>query len=261
MNVSDNIRFLRTDKEMTQQGLALALGVSAVTVSNWESGVKNPSTSALIAISDLFGVSVDWLLGLAPGRALPDGVVYTRRERRLLSDFRSLDEYGKKAVEAVCGAEKTRCGDSRGESVSREKTRFIPRYLNPSAAGIGMPLTDGVDFDMIPVEDGVPADADFAVVISGSSMSPEIKDGSTVYVRRTESLSPGDIGIWSVDGAMYCKQYYRNDETGGITLVSLNRKYKNTNIEIGVESNSSIVCYGKVLLDRRVPFPEYFTEG
>ncbi len=47
---------------MTQEFVAESLGVSRQAVSKWESGTSDPSTTNLIALSKLFGVSPEELL-------------------------------------------------------------------------------------------------------------------------------------------------------------------------------------------------------
>ena len=110
---------------------------------------------------------------------------------------------------------------------------------------------------MILVDDSVPYDADFAVGIQGNSMLPYIHDGDTVYVKRDCDLRIGDVGIFCVDGAMFCKQYYI-DEGRNLTLVSANPRLRHTNVHISADSGSSVQCYGKVLLDQRITLPDYF---
>ena len=112
---------------------------------------------------------------------------------------------------------------------------------------------------MILVDDSVPYDADFAVGIQGNSMLPYIHDGDTVYVKRDCELKIGEVGIFCVDGAMYCKQYYI-DEERNLTLVSANPRLRHTNVHVCAESGSSVQCYGKVLLDQRITLPDYFLE-
>ena len=48
--------------QMTQEFVAEALGVSRQAVSRWETGTADPSTSNLIALAKLFGVSPEELL-------------------------------------------------------------------------------------------------------------------------------------------------------------------------------------------------------
>lgn len=56
------IRRRRTECKMTQEFVAEALGVSRQTVSKWESGASDPSTTNLIALAKLFGVAPEDLL-------------------------------------------------------------------------------------------------------------------------------------------------------------------------------------------------------
>ena len=52
----------RTECKMTQEFVAEALGVSRQAVSKWENGTSDPSTTNLMAIAKLFGVSTEELL-------------------------------------------------------------------------------------------------------------------------------------------------------------------------------------------------------
>ncbi|MBP5462711.1 MAG: LexA family transcriptional regulator [Lachnospiraceae bacterium] len=247
---------------MTQKGLSEVLDVSVVTVRNWELGNKSPSMSAIVAIADTFRVSTDYLLGVEYGMAsFQGGISLSPKELSLIEEYRSLDAYGKKAVEMICAVEKQRSDDSYGirRVASRQKpNRYIPKYATPSAAGASTTL-DGDEFEMIIADEHVPSAADFAVRIQGNSMLPYIRDGETVFVRQTTDLSNGDIGIFCVDGAAYCKQYYR-DEEGNLTLVSANPEFGSTNVRISSESESDVRCYGKVLVDSPTPLPGYFLE-
>ncbi len=63
LRISEQISFLRKQKELTQEELAKALGVTNQAVSKWESGVCCPDIQLLPDIASFFGVSVDELLG------------------------------------------------------------------------------------------------------------------------------------------------------------------------------------------------------
>ncbi|MDO4673010.1 MAG: helix-turn-helix transcriptional regulator [Porphyromonadaceae bacterium] len=52
----------REECKMTQEFVAEAIGVSRQTVSKWENGTSDPSTSNLIALAKLFQISVQELL-------------------------------------------------------------------------------------------------------------------------------------------------------------------------------------------------------
>lgn len=63
LNIADNIRKLRRNKELTQEQLAEKLGVSFQTVSRWETGVVYPDIELLPVMAELFNVTVDELIG------------------------------------------------------------------------------------------------------------------------------------------------------------------------------------------------------
>ena len=62
--LSSQIRQLRTARNLSQVQLAKALGVTKQSVSNWENNNILPSIDILIALSRIFHVSCDYLLGL-----------------------------------------------------------------------------------------------------------------------------------------------------------------------------------------------------
>ncbi len=55
---------LRTERGMTQDEVAEKLGVSDKSVSNWETQTAVPDVETVVKLADLFGVTVDRLLGL-----------------------------------------------------------------------------------------------------------------------------------------------------------------------------------------------------
>jgi len=59
----NNLRELRKKKGLTLEALASYLGVSVVSVSNYEKGKFGMSEDTLIKLSELFGCSIDELLG------------------------------------------------------------------------------------------------------------------------------------------------------------------------------------------------------
>jgi len=63
LNLSENIRRCRKDKNLTQEQLAEALGVTVGAVSKWESGATMPEIETLIRVADFFDLSMDALLG------------------------------------------------------------------------------------------------------------------------------------------------------------------------------------------------------
>lgn len=62
MNFAEKLFTLRTQSGYSQETLAEKLNVSRQAVSKWETGPTLPETDKLIAISELFNVSIDSLL-------------------------------------------------------------------------------------------------------------------------------------------------------------------------------------------------------
>ena len=62
MQFHEKLYSLRKAKNMTQTDLAERLNVSRQAVSRWEMGTAKPEVDTLIAMSDLFGVTLDELL-------------------------------------------------------------------------------------------------------------------------------------------------------------------------------------------------------
>ncbi len=60
----ERLKELRTEKGVGQVELAARIGVSKGIISLWENGLREPTMSNIIALSQYFGVSADYLIGL-----------------------------------------------------------------------------------------------------------------------------------------------------------------------------------------------------
>lgn len=58
------IRDLREDHDLSQKALAKMLGMSQTGYSKYETGENDIPTAILIKLSEIYGTSVDYLLGL-----------------------------------------------------------------------------------------------------------------------------------------------------------------------------------------------------
>ncbi len=100
--------------------------------------------------------------------------------------------------------------------------RVLPLYRLAVSAGTGEFL-DGEGYDSVEVGEEVSPLADFGVRIAGDSMEPRFVHGQIVWVKRQETLRPGEIGIFLYNGAGYCKRLERR--SGRVELISLNSAY------------------------------------
>ena len=60
--LGETLKAHRTRCQMTQEFVAESLGVSRQTVSKWENGSADPSTTNLLALAKLYGVAAEELL-------------------------------------------------------------------------------------------------------------------------------------------------------------------------------------------------------
>ncbi len=81
MNLAEKLMVQRKKSGMSQEQLADRLGITRQSVSKWEAGSSVPEISKLVALSEIFKVSLDYLLkdyldeengGFQPKGALPD---------------------------------------------------------------------------------------------------------------------------------------------------------------------------------------------
>ena len=158
------------------------------------------------------------------------------REWQFIGKYRRLSESGRELVDMVIDHELSRREEE--PSVNSPESKIIPLYLTPAAAGYASPAL-GDDYEDYAVEKG--SAADFAVRIAGDSMEPYIHDG--------------DVGLFFVDGDMKCKQYCQ-DYSGNVYLFSANRDRSDADVTVPASSGITLMCFGKVLLDKSIPLPE-----
>lgn len=76
MYLSSNIKFLRTRRRWTQNDLADRLSTNRSGINNYENGTAFPPIGMLVALSDLFGISMDTLVRIDLSK-LSESQLYT----------------------------------------------------------------------------------------------------------------------------------------------------------------------------------------
>ena len=59
----NKIKDLREQKGLTQAELGRVVGCNQSNVARWESGAQKPELTTLLKLADIFGVSLDYLMG------------------------------------------------------------------------------------------------------------------------------------------------------------------------------------------------------
>lgn len=105
----NRIKKLRKEKKITQIRLSIELEVSQETISAYEKGKYYPSAAMLIKLRDIFGVSIDYILGLSDTRFDPlSETNLTEDETYILNLCRKMDNSDRKRtisyIEGFCDA-------------------------------------------------------------------------------------------------------------------------------------------------------------
>jgi len=116
------------------------------------------------------------------------------------------------------------------------RRRVIKLYEIPVAAGSGVFL-DSSSYDDFEADETVPDETDFAVKVSGDSMTPRFVDSQIIFIRAQQLLDVGEIGIFSLNGDSYVKKLGHGE------LLSLNRKYS----PIPIGEYDAFYIFGKVV--------------
>ena len=114
MGFAEKIYALRTQAGMSQASLAETLQVSRQTVSKWELGTSYPEIEKLLAISELYHVTTDFLLKAQP--ASQEDVRMDRLVLRFLGYAQDMDSISRDLVDIMRDGiiddnEKTRMDD------------------------------------------------------------------------------------------------------------------------------------------------------
>ena len=98
--MKDRLKQCRLDAKFSQKYVAISVGVATPTISQWESGTKSPSVENLWKLADLYGTSVDYLIGRTDraGKPVHQQPSVRQDARQLASDYSTLSRQGKEYI-------------------------------------------------------------------------------------------------------------------------------------------------------------------
>ena len=230
MKFGERLTELRKAAGYSQQEVAklISLHTEPITnraVSKWETGATYPDAMQFVWLCEIYGVAdvASAFLGIAGSDPLAG---LNREGVRMVREYADLLRLSPKYSEVA-------------EEPVRPK-RVVPLYDLPVSAGTGVFL-DSDNYEPYEAED-IPPEANFAVRVSGDSMEPLLKNGQVVFAQSVNTLENGEIGIFVLDGQVFCKKLMKNKK--GTALISLNKKYD----PIPVNEFNSLTVLGKVLV-------------
>ena len=99
-----NLRLLREEKGISQQKLADMLNISQQAIFKYEKTANEPDISTLIKLSEIFDVSVDYLIGNTEIRKQTDkadSVPLTEQEYTHIKEWRLLPQNIKNSIDTL----------------------------------------------------------------------------------------------------------------------------------------------------------------
>lgn len=212
--IGDKIKFYRTKNKMTQDELAKKLDLGKGTISNYESGYRTPQEKRLFELSEALGISINDLFPPTTDVSIVD---------KIISISRKLDTGRQKKVYTY--AEQQLEEQNKVIHIHKDNGDYVTETLRGYlSAGTGeMQLDEVIEEVEIPVEMIPNQHYDMLLQVNGDSMEPMFRNKEYIFVRKTEDLRSGQIGVFIIDGESYLKKVYINDDH--IKLVSLNQKY------------------------------------
>lgn len=236
MSIGTRIKELRTGMNLTQEELAKSINVTKGAIANYEKEVSIPKPEIMYKLFSALNCDANYLYQDDIKNLKQD--TYSLVEKKLVSDYRKLDDHSKEVVQVVIRKELERNipNEPTYDNVIPIKKYKVLYYDMPVSAGTGNPLDEEYP-EKVDLVEQPPKGTDFIVRVSGDSMEPTYHNGDKLFVKEQPSIEVGDIGIFVVNGNAYVK------ELGIDKLISHNEKYPDIIINEYITSK----CCGKVL--------------
>ena len=231
MSIGTKISEIRKSKKMKIETLSQKSGVPISTLKKILSGAtKDPQIDTIKAIARALECTLE---DFDDNSNLKN---YSAVEKKLIADYRKLDDHSKEVVQVVIRKELERNipSEPNYDNIIPIKIYQVPYYDMPVSAGTGNPLDEEYP-EKVDLTEQPPKGKDF--IVSGDSMEPTYHDGDKLFVKEQPSIEIGEIGIFVVDGNAYVK------ELGVDRLISHNEKYSDIIINEYIRNE----CCGKVL--------------
>lgn len=233
MSIGTKISEIRKSKKMKIETLSQKSGVPISTLKKILSGAtKDPQIDTIKAIARALECTLE---DFDDNSNLKN---YSAVEKKLIADYRKLDDHSKEVVQVVIRKELERNipSEPNYDNIIPIKKYQVPYYDMPVSAGTGNPLDEEYP-EKVDLTEQPPKGTDFIVRVSGDSMEPTYHNGDKLFVKEQPSIEIGEIGIFVVDGNAYVK------ELGVDRLISHNEKYSDIIINEYIRNE----CCGKVL--------------
>ena len=190
VEVGKTIARLRQNKNMTQQQLAAALSVSHQAVSKWETGAALPDVQTLVALTRLFGITIEQLL---EGDVLEDRVETPKPASPFEEPIQNIGNFVNNIVGSIFRTDRKDAGDDGAEDAAAMKPDQPREEANaeaPEAAEAGGAGEEAEPFDVQTLFQMAPFMSKAAV--------------DELLLENREKLTPADIARFAPYASQEC---------------------------------------------------------
>ena len=214
VDIAGRLAKRRRDAGYSQEGLAEKLGVSRQAISKWERSESSPDTDNLIALAQLYGVSIDELLYV--DESFEDDVAFEafdkaqqRKDEAAQGDASDAPVDGGSASEAASASGE----EARGADTARAQEAPEPETENKFNIGFdGIHIKDGEDYVHVSWKDGVhmkdSADGDEVHVGWDGIHVQEGRRHGKPQVHFSGADKQGESFAWDGDGVVVNGRHY-----------------------------------------------------
>lgn len=250
MNFGDRLIELRKDHGYTREAFAKHLGISKYTLRNYELSVNEPGSAFLKEISDMFNISIDYLLGLTDEKEVLRSFRLKKSEYSHIEKYRNLDKSGQQHVDEVLTWETDRMEllSQQAQYIAQleklasidviqdEPCRPIRFYQTYPSPATGKVMWDDIKIDNTEIPDNDDnKEGDYLITMDDDSMAPLFWKTDILLVKETDKIELGEIGVFTLNGVCYIKELGKNK------LISRNPDFP------PIMFDKSLECKGKVL--------------
>lgn len=228
--IGNQIKQLRKQYNMTQEDLAEKLGTTKQSVSRYENGIRKANQDVLFELCRIFDVKIDDFFPENDSEA-----IQSSNSEPILDIYNELTPPRQQKVYHYAE-------EQLDEQQLEEHSNIYMIHGRASAAGSAIEVDDNDARMNVVNSSTIPNGADEIVKITGDSMEPLIKKGSSVYIRHQPTIENGEIAIVRIeDIGVTCKKVYKNNKE--VRLKSINTTYDDM-----IFAADEITILGKVLL-------------
>lgn len=222
------IRKLRKNQGLSQAKLAKIIKISPGNLGDWEREYSAPGAKALIALSDFFGVSVDWILKGKDTSEFKDPFLPVKQIKKLIKLLMAVSVEEREELILLM--------DFNAQYLTARKYLQLPVPVMPKKL-----LTVSEEQSGYFPEDLFKNKRLIIEVTSDSMLEAGFNVGDLIVIDTGAEVQEGDTGLFEISGKIILRKKQVHNQK--LQLVSGNKKYP----PLTIEKIKHLVIWGKCI--------------